>query len=91
MVTCDGAGASHELVKELDRLASRHGYQVNYSGLAGADHEIRRARLSRFRPISDSARLSRLLRWRHDHEGFTSREDFTHLSNGNLTSGVKPS
>jgi hypothetical protein len=24
MVTCDGAGASHELVKELDRLASRH-------------------------------------------------------------------
>jgi hypothetical protein len=31
MVTCDGAGASHELVKELDRLASRHGYQVTYS------------------------------------------------------------
>jgi hypothetical protein len=26
MVTCDGAGASHELVKELNRLASRHGY-----------------------------------------------------------------
>jgi len=25
MVTCDGAGATHELVKELDRLASRHG------------------------------------------------------------------
>ena len=25
MVTCDGAGASHELVGELDRLASRHG------------------------------------------------------------------
>ena len=25
MVTCDGAGASHALVKELDRLASRHG------------------------------------------------------------------
>jgi hypothetical protein len=31
MVTCDGAGASHELVRELDRLASRHGYQVTYS------------------------------------------------------------
>jgi hypothetical protein len=31
MVTCDGAGANHELVKELDRLASRHGYQVTWS------------------------------------------------------------
>jgi hypothetical protein len=31
MITCDGAGASHELVKELDRLASRHGYQLVYS------------------------------------------------------------
>jgi hypothetical protein len=31
MVTCDGAGASHELVKELDRLACRHGYQVTWS------------------------------------------------------------
>jgi DDE family transposase len=31
MVTCDGAGASHELVKELDRLASRHGYQLTWS------------------------------------------------------------
>jgi hypothetical protein len=31
MVTCDGAGASHALVKELDRLASRHGYRVTYS------------------------------------------------------------
>jgi hypothetical protein len=31
MVTCDGAGASHDLVKELDRLASRHGYQLTYS------------------------------------------------------------
>ena len=31
MVTCDGAGASHDLVKELDRLARRHGYQVTYS------------------------------------------------------------
>jgi hypothetical protein len=31
MVTCDGAGASHGLVKELDRLAGRHGYQVTWS------------------------------------------------------------
>jgi hypothetical protein len=31
MITCDGAGASHALVAELDRLASRHGYQVTYS------------------------------------------------------------
>jgi hypothetical protein len=31
MVTCDGAGASHALVAELDRLASRHGYQLTYS------------------------------------------------------------
>jgi hypothetical protein len=31
MVTCDGAGASHALIRELDRLAARHGYQVTYS------------------------------------------------------------
>jgi hypothetical protein len=31
MVTCDGAGASHDLVTELDRLARRHGYQVTWS------------------------------------------------------------
>ena len=31
MVTCDGACASDDLVKELDRLASRHGYQVTWS------------------------------------------------------------
>jgi hypothetical protein len=31
MITCDGAGASHALIKELDRLAARHGYQVTYS------------------------------------------------------------
>ena len=30
-ITCDGAGASHALLKELDRLASRRGYQVTYS------------------------------------------------------------
>ena len=31
MVTCDGAGASHDLITELDRLAARPGYQVTYS------------------------------------------------------------
>jgi len=31
MIACDGAGASHALVKELDRLAFRHGYQVTCS------------------------------------------------------------
>jgi hypothetical protein len=31
MVTCDGAGASHALVKKLDTLASRRGYQLVYS------------------------------------------------------------
>jgi len=28
MVTCDGAGASHDLVKCLDKLASRRGYEL---------------------------------------------------------------
>ena len=31
MITCDGAGASHALVEELDRLGARRGYQVIYS------------------------------------------------------------
>jgi Transposase DDE domain group 1 len=31
MITCDGAGASHDLITELDRLAARPGYQVVYS------------------------------------------------------------
>jgi hypothetical protein len=31
IVTCDGAGASNDLVKHLDKLASRHGYQLTYS------------------------------------------------------------
>jgi predicted transcriptional regulator len=31
MVTCDGAGASHDLVKRLDKLAGRHGCQLVYS------------------------------------------------------------
>lgn len=31
MITCDGAGASHDLVARLDELASRRGYQVTWS------------------------------------------------------------
>jgi Transposase DDE domain group 1 len=31
MVTCDGAGASHDLVKKLDKPAARRGYQLVYS------------------------------------------------------------
>ena len=31
MITCDGAGASHDLVRHLDKLAARPGYQVIYS------------------------------------------------------------
>jgi hypothetical protein len=31
MVTCDGAGASHDLITRLDTLAARPGYQVIYS------------------------------------------------------------
>ena len=31
MVTCDGAGASHGLIKHLDTLARRPGYQLVYS------------------------------------------------------------
>ena len=31
MVTCDGAGAGHDLVKRLDKLASRRGYELTYS------------------------------------------------------------
>jgi Transposase DDE domain group 1 len=31
MVTCDGAGASHDLIARLDKLAARPGYQVIYS------------------------------------------------------------
>ena len=32
MITCDGTGAGHDLITELDRLAARSGYQVTYSG-----------------------------------------------------------
>ena len=31
MITCDGAGVSHALIRELDRLAARPGYQLVYS------------------------------------------------------------
>ena len=31
MVTCDGAGASHDLIDRLDALAARPGYQLIYS------------------------------------------------------------
>ena len=31
MVTCDGAGASHDLIAHLDKLAARPGHQVIYS------------------------------------------------------------
>ncbi|HEX2322589.1 MAG TPA: IS1380 family transposase [Streptosporangiaceae bacterium] len=31
MITCDGAGASHDLLTRLDMLASRRGYQVTWS------------------------------------------------------------
>jgi hypothetical protein len=31
MITCDGAGASHDLVKHLDKLAGRRGYELTYS------------------------------------------------------------
>ena len=31
MVTCDGAGASHDLVKRLDTLAARRGYELTHS------------------------------------------------------------
>jgi hypothetical protein len=31
VITCDGAGASHDLIKHLDKLAARRGYQLTYS------------------------------------------------------------
>jgi Transposase DDE domain group 1 len=31
MITCDGAGASHDLIKHLDELAARRGYELTYS------------------------------------------------------------
>ena len=31
MITCDGAGASHDLIRHLDKLARRRGYELTYS------------------------------------------------------------
>jgi Transposase DDE domain group 1 len=31
MITCDGAGASHDLLAHLDKLAGRRGYELTYS------------------------------------------------------------
>src|SRR5271166_876942 len=46
MVTCDGAGASHALVKRLDTLAARRGYELTYSvGWALAEREKTALRL----------------------------------------------
>ena len=46
MVTCDGAGASHALVKRLDTLAARRGYELTYSvGWALSEREKTALRL----------------------------------------------
>jgi hypothetical protein len=46
MITCDGAGASHDLVKHLDKLDRRHGYQLVYSvGWALGEREKQALRL----------------------------------------------
>jgi hypothetical protein len=46
MITCDGAGASHDLVKHLDKLAARPGYQLTYSvGWALSEREKAALRL----------------------------------------------
>src|ERR1039458_10785867 len=46
MVTCAGAGASHALVKRLDTLAARRGYELTYSvGWALAEREKTALRL----------------------------------------------
>ena len=46
MVTCDGAGASHALVRRLDTLAARRGYELTYPvGWALAERERTALRL----------------------------------------------
>jgi hypothetical protein len=51
MVTVDGAGASHALVKHLDTLAARPGHQLVYrSGGRWASGRRRRCGWSRSRP-----------------------------------------
>jgi hypothetical protein len=46
MITCDGAGASHDLASHLDKLAARRGYELTYSvGWALDDREKAALRL----------------------------------------------
>ncbi len=46
MITCDGAGASHDLVRHLDKLAARRGYELTYSvGWALSEREKTALRL----------------------------------------------
>ena len=46
MITVDGAGVSHELIKHLDKLAARPGYQLIYSvGWALTEREKAAVRL----------------------------------------------
>ena len=59
----DGAGASHDLVKELDRLVFRHGYQLVYSvGWALGERErtaidkVVRIRFLSWSPFTESNR-----------------------------------
>ena len=51
MVTCDGAGASHDLISYLDKLAAWTGHQLIYSSATwasgeGRDHQRHRACLA---------------------------------------------
>jgi hypothetical protein len=51
MITVDGAGASHDLIAHLDKLAARRGYQLTYSaGWALTGREKPRCASSRSRP-----------------------------------------
>ena len=60
MVTCDGAGASHELVKHLDKLAARRGYQLIYSvGWALTEREKAALRLVPGAGLADRHRRPR--------------------------------
>ena len=53
MVTCDGAGASHDLIKHLDKLAARRGYELTYAVGRGARRP--RARRDPARPAGGLA------------------------------------
>jgi Transposase DDE domain group 1 len=41
LVTCDGAGSTHALIKHITRLGARPGYQVHYSAGFDFDERIR--------------------------------------------------